>query len=362
MLRSDSRLRCEAMGISEDGPELVDKQRGEPDALRRTALVRPGRPNEAVAHRDRPAMRLVRGGHSVPFSKGLLATTLTATGLPPERAYTVALDVEWQLFQSADSEVSVEQLRAMVESVLAESEGGLYLDRYRKWNRLAREDRPVIILIGGATGVGKSTIAAQLADRLGMVRIIATDSIREVMRAFFSLTLMPAIHYSSFQADRAVRIPLGEGLDSHLVGFMEQVEMINVGVGAVLDRAVKERTGMLIEGVHIVPGMLGNAANLDKPTDQALILPMVVAVKDRELHQSHFLVREQETSGRRAVERYLEGFEEIRKIQDFILERADAEGTLVVDNVSIDDTVGTVVDALYDLIERTEEQRSDQGS
>ena len=122
MLRSDSRLRCEAMGISEDGPELVDKQRGEPDALRRTALVRPGRPNEAVAHRDRPAMRLVRGGHSVPFSKGLLATTLTATGLPPERAYTVALDVEWQLFQSADSEVSVEQLRAMVESVLAESE------------------------------------------------------------------------------------------------------------------------------------------------------------------------------------------------------------------------------------------------
>ncbi len=119
---------------------------------------------------------------------------------------------------------------------------------------------------------------------------------------------------------------------------------------------------MLIEGVHIVPGMLGNAANLDKPTDQALILPMVVAVKDRELHQSHFLVREQETSGRRAVQRYLEGFEEIREIQDFILERADAEGTLVVDNVSIDDTVGTVVDALYDLIERTEEQRSDQGS
>ena len=57
----------------------------------------------------------------------------------------------------------------------------------------------------------------------------------------------------------------------------------------------------------------------------------------------------------RAIARYLQGFEEIRKIQDFILERAEAEGTLVVDNVNIDDTVGMVVDALYDVIEQSEE-------
>ena len=47
------------------------------------------------------------------------------------------------------------------------------------------------------------------------------------------------------------------------------------------------------------------------------------------------------------------GFDEIRKIQDFILERAEKEGTLVVDNVNIDDTVGMVVDALYGVIEQT---------
>ena len=59
----------------------------------------------------------------MPFSKGLLATTLTATGLPPERAFGVAMDVEWQLLQGLDQEVSVERLRQMVELVLAESEG-----------------------------------------------------------------------------------------------------------------------------------------------------------------------------------------------------------------------------------------------
>ena len=312
---------------------------------------------QANAKLSRPEslpLQLVREGHRVPFSKGLLATTLTATGLPPERAFRVAMDVEWQLLQGPDNEVSLERLRQMVELVLAESEGQRYLQRYRTWNRLAREDVPVIVLIGGATGVGKSTIATQVAERLGVIRIISTDSIREVMRAFFSESLMPAIHYSSYDADRAVRIPLGADADSNLVGFMEQVEMVNVGVLAVLDRAIKERTSLVVEGVHIVPGMLA-ATGAQERSDEALLLSLVVAVTDPNLHRSHFLVREQETSGRRALARYLKGFEEIRKIQELILDRAEADGTLVVDNVSIDDTVGTVVDALYGLIERNEE-------
>jgi 2-phosphoglycerate kinase len=85
-----------------------------------------------------------------------------------------------------------------------------------------------------------------------------------------------------------------------------------------------------------------------------LLLPLVVSVKDTELHRSHFVVREQQTSGKRVLARYLQGFGEIRKIQDFFLERAATEGTLVVENVSIDDAVGTVVDALYGIIEEAE--------
>ena len=302
-------------------------------------------------------IRLVSEGHAVPFSKGLLATTLTATGLPPDEAFAVSMNVEWELLRGAEYEVHVDRLRELVEEVLEASAGTMYLERYRKWNRLGHEDRPVILLIGGATGVGKSTMAAQLADRLGIVRIISTDSIREVMRAFFSETLMPAIHHSSYDSDRAVRMPLGSGIDSHVVGFMEQVEMVNVGVGAVLDRAIKERTSLVVEGVHVVPGM--SAGKGVAAGEDALILPMVVAVTDSELHRSHFLVRERETSGRRALARYLRGFDEIRRIQEFILERADVEGTLVIDNVSIDDAVGTVVEALYDLIEESEERSED---
>ena len=300
-------------------------------------------------------IRLVSEGHAVPFSKGILATTLTATGLPPERAFAVAMEVEHQLLQREDREVGVQIMREMVEVALEEMEGALYLERYRMWDALGKEDRPVIILVGGATGVGKSTLATQLMERLGLVRLISTDSIREVMRAFFSPNLMPAIHFSSYDADGAVRIPVGDQVDSHVTGFMEQVEMVNVGLQAVLTRAIEERTSMVIEGVHIVPGMM----NLrDISQNDALILPTVVTVADPRLHRGHFLVRERETSGRRAVMRYLKGFEDIRTIQDYVVGRAETEGTLIVDNVSIDDAVRTVLEALYELIERSE-RRSD---
>ncbi|GAB4244390.1 MAG: hypothetical protein Kow00129_03900 [Thermoleophilia bacterium] len=291
-------------------------------------------------------IRVVSGSHAVPFSKGLLGQSLTATGLSPFRAQQVALAVEERLLSENRLQIREDDLELLVEQVLGQMEGEDYVSRYHKWHSLALQDKPVIILIGGTTGVGKSTLATTLAHRLGIVRIIATDAIREVMRTFFSPTLMPAIHYSSFDAGGAIRIPVGKNLDRDVLGFVEQVEMVNSGVAAMIDRAVKEGTGIVMEGVHLVPGF----TEVNVPQDQALVLPMVVAVRDPELHRGHFVIRDRETDGRRPFQRYLNNFEGIRKIQDFILKRAEAEGTLIIENLNIDDSVGLVVDALYDLI------------
>lgn len=308
---------------------------------------------EGAERRARGAdgIRIVSESHGVPFSKGLLAQSLTATGLAPDRAYLVAMEVERRVAESAVYDLSVERLHTLVGGVLGEMEGSVYLARYEKWTRLGRHERPAVILIGGATGVGKSTIASQLANRLGIVRFISTDSIRQVMRTFFSAELMPAIHYSSFNAGAAVRIPVGKNLDPQLVAFVEQVEMVSVGVKAVISRALEEGTSLVVEGVHLVPGFLDVATS-----DRALVLSLTVAVSDPELHMSHFQVRERETDGRRPFTRYVEHFDEIRRIQDFILGRAAAEGTIVVDNVNIDDAVGMAVDALYEMIERHENE------
>ena len=51
---------------------------------------------------------------------------------------------------------------------------------------------PLVLLVGGATGTGKSTITTEVAHRLGITRVTSTDFVRQTMRAFFSEAFMPS--------------------------------------------------------------------------------------------------------------------------------------------------------------------------
>ena len=139
-------------------------------------------------------------GHGLPYSKGLMAQSLSATGLSPERSFELARGVERRLAESGADEVDVEGLRSVCEEVLLEHEGAPRSGRFRAWSRLGRLERPLVVLIGGTTGVGKSTLATMLAGRLGINRVIATDVIRQVLRAFFTAEAMPSVHHSAFDA------------------------------------------------------------------------------------------------------------------------------------------------------------------
>ena len=45
-------------------------------------------------------------------------------------------------------------------------------------------NRATIILIGGASGTGKSTISKELSERLNIIHRIGTGFIREIVRQF----------------------------------------------------------------------------------------------------------------------------------------------------------------------------------
>ena len=107
--------------------------------------------------------------------------------------------------------------------------------------------KPVILLIGGATGTGKSTVATEVAHRLGINRVTCTDVVRQTLRAFFPPAEMPSIHRSSFDA------PPGSRSSTR---FLDQTREVLVAVEAAVSRAILEGWSMVVEGVHVVPGML----------------------------------------------------------------------------------------------------------
>jgi len=62
----------------------------------------------------------------------------------------------------------------------------------------ADENKPKLILIGGAPGTGKSTFGMSLALDQGILKCISTDTIRAVMRSFVAQDVSPALHRSSY--------------------------------------------------------------------------------------------------------------------------------------------------------------------
>ncbi len=284
-----------------------------------------------------------RDQHGLPYSKGLMMQSLSASGLSPERSFELARIVERRLDARPERRIAVADLRELVEEVLAAEEGPGAVRRFHEWQRLDRLERPLVVMLAGTTGVGKSTLATMLANRLGITRVIATDVIRQVLRAFFSHEFMPSVHYSAFEAGEAVDPLPGEGEDPDIVGFARQAESIATGVEAIVERACLERTPMVLEGVHLVPGML--PAELRK---RCVAVEAVLTVEDPELHRGHFAMR----SGNRPAERYLRRFDQIRKLQDYLVDRARDGEVAVIENTSVDRALPDLMDLVLDAVGR----------
>lgn len=277
----------------------------------------------------------------LPYSKGLMASQVMVTGLSPMRAYQVAEAVEDRLVDLGQRSVTSEVLDRLALEVIEDVAGDRYAKNFIRWREVEALEIPLVVLIGGTTGVGKSTIATQLAARLGIVRVVASDAVREVMRAMFSRELMPTLHASSFEAGAALREPPGR--ESVVVGFREQTSAVVVGLQALVERAALEGTDIILEGAHIVPGFL----DVSSWEDRILAVPVMVTVEDEDVHRSHFVARWADHDGRPAT-RYLEGFENIRRIQRYIKSQALSHGVPVVPNYDFDRSLAAVIDLVME--------------
>ena len=231
----------------------------------------------------------------------------------------------------------------MALEVLTEIAGDRYAKNFLRWREVEQLDVPLVILIGGATGVGKSTIATQLAARLGIVRFVATDAIREVMRSMFSPELMPTLHTSSFEADAALREPPTRSADPLIVGFREQTAAVAVGINALIERAALEGTSIIIEGAHVVPGFF----DLDAFAGRILAVPFVISVDDEERHRSHFGAREDSIASRPA-QRYANGFANIRRLQAYVKSQALSHDVPIIPNYGFDQSIAAVIDLVME--------------
>lgn len=287
------------------------------------------------------------GSSETPYSKGLMARALTAVGCGEEDAYELARRTEADLAQRGETSVEFGRLRELAADVLGDDRGSRIVRGLRRFRDLQELDLPVILLVGGGTGTGKSTVATEVAYRLGITRVTSTDFVRQTMRAFFAKEFMPSIHYSSFEAGLGLtKAEEEESGDAALLGFLDQTRNVLTGVEAALQRALDEGWSMVLEGVHLVPGMITTELR------GALVVHCVLAIRDEEIHRTHFWIRDATSDGVRPVDRYIAGLPEIRMIQEYVLERAARNDVPVIENESQADAVGAVMELVLEQAER----------
>ncbi|MEM6428009.1 MAG: AAA family ATPase [Deinococcota bacterium] len=285
----------------------------------------------------------------LPYSRGVLARSLTTIGLAPEHAHYLAKRVETLLWRSGEDSIARNYLREVVAGLLAEEAGQDYAMRYRQMRHLRRPRLPLIVLIGGAPGVGKSRVASELSYRLGIPRIVSSDAIRQALRSLISKELSPTLHSSSYEAWHAELLP-----DEHHTarpkrkrvtrGFQHQLRQLSNPLTAIVQRNSDEATSLVLEGIHVVPGFLQLAS-----LEDVLMVEVVLTIDDEATHRKHFEHRDIETGRKRSSQKYLEHFTEIRIIDEFICQQANNHGVPVIEASNIDKATQRVLELCLEV-------------
>jgi len=281
--------------------------------------------------------------HRSPFSVGILTRSLEACVVDRESAHEVARRVQQAVQESGEYEIDLPILRRLIHQSLKRYCSIEAADNYLSRLQFENSGEPLIILVGGTTGTGKSTVSTELAYLLDVVRTQSTDIMREIIKCYLAPHVVPTLGYSSFEAWRG--LPAMETADRKretdnptIAGFLAQFDNVKSALEATIARALKERHDIIIDGVHIVPSKL----DLLKASRNAVVVPVMLAVTTRQQLRNQLSWRSREQPDR-GSSRYLEQLDAIWDLQSFLLNLADKAQIPVIANWAIEHTVRDIV-------------------
>jgi 2-phosphoglycerate kinase len=277
-----------------------------------------------------------RDGQLLPFSRIEYQHCLENIGLTSEDALEIVSTVHQHLVDRRIEMMTSRRLGELTYRYLRQSRklGPAVAQRWLVWRNFMNSGRPLIYLFGGTAGCGKSTIATMLASRLDIVRTQSTDMLREVMRIMTPKQLIPVLHTSSFTAWTALPgapEAIQDVPETLLVnGYRSQADLLAVAIEAVIQRALREQVSLILEGVHIHPAFMEKLSNSD-----AVVIPVMLGVLKKKQLQRRIKGRGSEAPQRRS-DRYLNHFDEIWRLQSYLLSEADHANIPIVANTDRD--------------------------
>ena len=120
--------------------------------------------------------------------------------------------------------------------------------------------------------------------------------------------------------------------------------MVNRELYNVIDKLIQRRESVVVEGVHLTKEFIKTLMIKYKYT-----LPFIVYISKAEKHKERFAVRSKLMTLDAKYNKYVENFDNIRTIQNYLVKKADEGFYPKIDNNNIDKSLGkfTIIKVLF---------------
>lgn len=188
--------------------------------------------------------------------------------------------------------------------------------------------KPVIILIGGIPGVGKSSISGYLARHLGVDIVLSGDYLREFTRPLLNKEDSEIIGVSVYEAWKLFG---DENRDTVEKGFVAQGKILNRGINAVLSRAIKNGEPLIVESLYFIPSQID-------PEILNSITSLYIHISSAEVNSQRLLERGKYTHYNSPGKRLSDQLHRYRIMMDYSLTECGKYGIKTFDNLDYTNT------------------------
>ena len=194
-------------------------------------------------------------------------------------------------------------------------------------------NHPKIVLIGGIPGVGKTSIAGEIAKALDIDIVLSGDYLREFIRPFGDYAKFSVMSKSVYNAWTSFGKRNRENIVS---GFLAQSKIMNAGISAIIRRAAGNGEDIVIEQLHFVPSQLGKDL-----INQ--IIPIYLYIRDIDIHRDRLRERVNFTHANSPGERLADQLDTYRFMMDYSLEESRSYGIRIFESSDYGKTLKDVL-------------------
>jgi len=126
-----------------------------------------------------------------------------------------------------------------------------YFEKFNQNREDGNFQTPLVILIGGAIGTGKSTFANQITAKIRHITVVPTGIIRSICQSLLSREDFPELYPHTYELVSKTSDTLDRELT--ISKFLKQAQIVQKAVEKIVSFSFSESQNYIIEGNHITP-------------------------------------------------------------------------------------------------------------